>query len=446
MTPVELELGDGYLARVDWFPDSKHLAVQRQTRDQKRLDLLKVDVASGSSQRAADGDEPELDRAAQRPALPRDAGRRSCGARGARATSISICTISTASCCGRSPPASGWSSATASRTDWSASTRSAATCTSWRTQPRRSNASCTSTSLDTRTPEAPRRISREAGWHDAKLLPGARGYLDLYSSPDQPPTASLHKLDGSLQHWLVRNALDATHPYHEFLADHVKEEFGSIAAEDGQQLNYRLLKPAGLQAGKRYPVIVDVYGGPHNQYVKQGLDGRRARAARLLPPDSRAARLRRVHARQSRLGFPRQRVRNRARAAPRQSRDHGSAARRGVPEDAAVRRSATHRHHGLELRRLHDADGAHDDRRVQSRRGRRAGHRLAALRHALHRALSRLAERQRERLRGERSAAARRRAARQAAAGARHGGRQRAVHAQHDADAGAAIASRSRST
>jgi len=117
--------------------------------------------------------------------------------------------------------------------------------------------------------EIPKQISREAGWHEAKLLPGARGYLDLFSSPDQPPNASLRKLDGSLQHWLVRNALDATHPYHPFLADHVKEEFGSIAAEDGQQLNYRLTKPAGLQPGKRYPVVVDVYGGPHNQYIKK---------------------------------------------------------------------------------------------------------------------------------------------------------------------------------
>ena len=68
---------------------------------------------------------------------------------------------------------------------------------------------------------------------------------------------------------LIRNALDATHPYHEFLDAHVKEEFGTIAAADGQQLNYRLTRPAGLQAGKRYPVVVDVYGGPHNQYVKK---------------------------------------------------------------------------------------------------------------------------------------------------------------------------------
>src|SRR5687767_760570 len=48
VTDVELALGDGYLARVKWFPDSKSLAVQRQTRDQKKLEMLKVDAATGA--------------------------------------------------------------------------------------------------------------------------------------------------------------------------------------------------------------------------------------------------------------------------------------------------------------------------------------------------------------------------------------------------------------
>ena len=41
--------GDGYLARVDWFPDSKSLAVQRQSRDQKTLELLRVAIGDGSA-------------------------------------------------------------------------------------------------------------------------------------------------------------------------------------------------------------------------------------------------------------------------------------------------------------------------------------------------------------------------------------------------------------
>lgn len=45
---VTLPEQDGYLARVNWFPDSLHLAVQWQARDQKRLELLKADVQTGA--------------------------------------------------------------------------------------------------------------------------------------------------------------------------------------------------------------------------------------------------------------------------------------------------------------------------------------------------------------------------------------------------------------
>lgn len=276
VTPVDLQLGDGYLARVDWLRDSKHLAVQRQTRDQKRLDLLKIDVASGRSQTLLTETSPNWIE------LHND-----------------LYFL-------KSQPAFVWSSQRSGYKhlylyDLDGKLLRPLTAGEWMVvgdgvesglvgvDEKRGNiyflANQVSslerqlyvTSLDTRTPEAPQRVSREAGVHDAKLLPGGHGYLDLFSSPDQPPTASLHQLDGSLQHWLVRNALDETHPYHEFLASHVKEEYGSIAAADGQQLNYRLYKPAGLQPGKRYPVIVDVYGGPHAQYVrKDWMSGGRA--------------------------------------------------------------------------------------------------------------------------------------------------------------------------
>ena len=47
---VPLDLGgerDIYLPRVDWFPDSRGIAVQRQSRDQKTLELLRFDAISG---------------------------------------------------------------------------------------------------------------------------------------------------------------------------------------------------------------------------------------------------------------------------------------------------------------------------------------------------------------------------------------------------------------
>ncbi|HSG66607.1 MAG TPA: DPP IV N-terminal domain-containing protein, partial [Gammaproteobacteria bacterium] len=49
---VPIDVGsdvDVYLARVDWFPDGRNLLAQRQSRDQRRLDLLKVDAGTGAS-------------------------------------------------------------------------------------------------------------------------------------------------------------------------------------------------------------------------------------------------------------------------------------------------------------------------------------------------------------------------------------------------------------
>ena len=49
---VKVDLGadpDIYLARVDWAADGKSLYVQRQSRDQKRLDLLQIDPVTGKS-------------------------------------------------------------------------------------------------------------------------------------------------------------------------------------------------------------------------------------------------------------------------------------------------------------------------------------------------------------------------------------------------------------
>ena len=51
-TLLPLDLGanhDIYLPRVDWFPDSRSIAVQRQSRDQKTLELLRFDAITGRS-------------------------------------------------------------------------------------------------------------------------------------------------------------------------------------------------------------------------------------------------------------------------------------------------------------------------------------------------------------------------------------------------------------
>ena len=50
-------------------------------------------------------------------------------------------------------------------------------------------------------------------------------------------------------------------------------EFHTLKADDGTTLHARLIRPADFRAGTKYPVIVQVYGGPHAQNVRNAWAG-----------------------------------------------------------------------------------------------------------------------------------------------------------------------------
>ncbi|MGK7295920.1 MAG: S9 family peptidase [Candidatus Wenzhouxiangella sp. M2_3B_020] len=122
-------------------------------------------------------------------------------------------------------------------------------------------------SLVTETPEAVNRISRRDGWHAVTFDDAGQIYLDLFSSTEQPPQLSLHSADGERLAWLVENRIDADHPYAPYEPGHRPTAFGILEAPDGQPLHYRIIRPAGFDAEKRYPVFLHVYGGPTSRMV-----------------------------------------------------------------------------------------------------------------------------------------------------------------------------------
>ena len=95
----------------------------------------------------------------------------------------------------------------------------------------------------------------------------ARVFVDSYADMNTPRSVTLRTVDGQPLSTMLANKLGPTHPYAPFLDAHVPAEFGSIAAADGQTMHYKLLKPRKLEPGKRYPVLIDVYGGPGVQRV-----------------------------------------------------------------------------------------------------------------------------------------------------------------------------------
>jgi dipeptidyl-peptidase-4 len=94
-------------------------------------------------------------------------------------------------------------------------------------------------------------------------------FVDQSSDPSTPPQVAIRKPDGALVDWLQENKVDASHPYAKYLPDHLKTEYGTLKANDGQTLHYSIIKPAAFDAGKRYPVYLSTYGGPHAQHVQR---------------------------------------------------------------------------------------------------------------------------------------------------------------------------------
>lgn len=113
------------------------------------------------------------------------------------------------------------------------------------------------------------RVSRKPGWWGADLAPGGKVFAATHSSPAQPPRTALYRADGTLLCALETNRLDGRHPYAPYADGLPQPEFGQLIAEDGQRLDYVLLRPAGFDPHRRYPAILHVYGGPGRQLVRR---------------------------------------------------------------------------------------------------------------------------------------------------------------------------------
>jgi dipeptidyl-peptidase-4 len=118
-----------------------------------------------------------------------------------------------------------------------------------------------------------RRLTEGAGWHSVSMAGDAQRWLDTFSTPDTPPSLTLRHTTSKRPSVLVANTLGASHPYAPYLAAHRTPEFGTLRAADGQVMHFTMLKPLGFDPSKRYPVIVEVYGGPGVQRVQRAWGG-----------------------------------------------------------------------------------------------------------------------------------------------------------------------------
>ncbi len=121
----------------------------------------------------------------------------------------------------------------------------------------------------------PRRLSAAPGMHQASFSANASVFVDLWSNTETPPQTELFRADGHKLATLVANdPSQPGHPYAGFRAAHRPVEFGQFTAASGEVLHYSLITPEGFDATRTYPVVVWVYGGPAAQTVTNSWPGR----------------------------------------------------------------------------------------------------------------------------------------------------------------------------
>ncbi len=115
----------------------------------------------------------------------------------------------------------------------------------------------------------PEVMTKVPGWHEAVIDPTGTWFVDRYSSTSQPACLELRSAASEVPaRGLAANALVEGHPYYTHVSDHAEPTFGTIAATDGQTLWYRLTLPRNRGSKGRLPVLINVYGGPGVQRVR----------------------------------------------------------------------------------------------------------------------------------------------------------------------------------
>ena len=114
------------------------------------------------------------------------------------------------------------------------------------------------------------RLSTDSGTHSADFAPTFALYVDTYSRAGIPPVQTLRRADGRLVRPVADNAK---------LRDKIaalgfnRPEFIVVRTPDGVDLNAWVIKPKGFTPTRRYPLLMNVYGGPGSQTVTDSWGG-----------------------------------------------------------------------------------------------------------------------------------------------------------------------------
>jgi dipeptidyl-peptidase-4 len=108
------------------------------------------------------------------------------------------------------------------------------------------------------------KMSKVEGRHRINVSPNGEYYLDTYSNVNLPTQVELWNTKGKMLKKLVDNK-----EVKEYINQHVyaPKELMSFTTSYGQKLDTYVIKPIGFDENKRYPMVLNIYGGPESQSV-----------------------------------------------------------------------------------------------------------------------------------------------------------------------------------
>jgi dipeptidyl-peptidase-4 len=105
-----------------------------------------------------------------------------------------------------------------------------------------------------------KQLTERSGWHEIAMSPDCKYFIDTHSAFDTMPNIYVSDNTGQELTLLSGNSPEE---YREFRLE--KPENITIKGETGIELNGWILKPPDFSEGKRYPLLLFVYGGPGSQ-------------------------------------------------------------------------------------------------------------------------------------------------------------------------------------
>jgi dipeptidyl-peptidase-4 len=112
------------------------------------------------------------------------------------------------------------------------------------------------------------RITKDPGTHTVKIAPDNTTFIDAYSNAATPTRQDLYRMDGKRVAVVNEGKVPELAEYRMSPV-----EFVDVAADDGTKLHASIIKPPDFDSSKKYPVLINVYGGPHVQVVRNAWGG-----------------------------------------------------------------------------------------------------------------------------------------------------------------------------